>query len=243
MLTGNCCGQGGTLGNPVDINPGVVLPFDIPLPAGYKQNIPLIIPVPGQYDPNDIFGNLLTASTNSPASPTTTVVVIYTSTSTSFSTYPVTTTNSIGQQTIVETSSPVITISVGSSTSEETDPSDTGKHTSDSKPRKTCHTIAGGTPLTTLLAHIPLVSAVTLTAGMCLPGSDPLHIPKTPLPNHGPPCYANCHPCKSGACGGDKIDSLSDTGSSDPTDPTNTDDPDNPTDPDAGCENGEGPVK
>jgi hypothetical protein len=109
------------MANLVDINPSVVIPYDIPLPLGYKPNIPLIIPVPGGYDPDDVFGDIAIASTTTLNLPTTTVMVIYTTTYTSFSTYPVTTTNSIGQMMTIETSSPVITTSIGTSTSKGSD--------------------------------------------------------------------------------------------------------------------------
>jgi len=39
LITGTCCGYGGSVGNPIFISPGVQLPVDIPLPAGYTPTV------------------------------------------------------------------------------------------------------------------------------------------------------------------------------------------------------------
>ncbi|CAI7659594.1 unnamed protein product [Penicillium palitans] len=197
LLTGTCCGQGGNTSTPIEIPDNVVIPLDIPLPAGYKPNMPIIIPIPGLYDPDDVFGN-----PDSTATPTTTTL----------------------------------------------DDQYSGRHyrcrptggrdeDNQKNPRKTCRTIDASIPLTTFLPGIALPSSITLPAGICLhnnPDDDddhPLKIPPIQLPNTDPPCYKDCSPCQSGACGGDRSSSPSSAGSTNPDDPGNPDDPDNPHDP------------
>lgn len=65
LLSATCCGQNGNLTNPIVIPPGVPIPYDIPLPAGYTPNINITIPIPGTYDPNIVFGNGGTTTTSS----------------------------------------------------------------------------------------------------------------------------------------------------------------------------------
>ncbi|KAH7091907.1 hypothetical protein FB567DRAFT_557562 [Paraphoma chrysanthemicola] len=38
LITSTCCGTGGTVGNPITIQPNVPTPMDIPLPAGFTPN-------------------------------------------------------------------------------------------------------------------------------------------------------------------------------------------------------------
>lgn len=226
LLTGTCCGQGGNTSNPIEIPGNVVIPLDIPLPAGYKPNMPIIIPIPGLYDPDDVFGN-----PDSTATPTTTTLVPgFMTTITYYTTFPVTETDSTGTVTRT-TSTPVVTTAVVTSTTGGSD-EDNQKN-----PRKTCRTIDASIPLTTFLPGIALPSSITLPAGICLHNNpdddddDPLKIPPIQLPNTDPPCYKDCSPCQSGACGGDRSSSHSSTGSTNPDDPGNPDDPDNPHDP------------
>lgn len=40
LITSTCCGTGGTVGNPITIQPNVPTPMDIPLPAGFTPNQP-----------------------------------------------------------------------------------------------------------------------------------------------------------------------------------------------------------
>ncbi|KAE8315357.1 glycosyl hydrolase family 71-domain-containing protein [Aspergillus transmontanensis] len=235
LLTGTCCGQGGNTTNTVEIVPSLVIPLDIPLPSGFVPNVPIIVPVPGKYDPDEVFGNPTSTPTTTTTSSSTTLAAIitttFTTTYTSYSTFPVTQIDQNGQITTTTSSTPVVATSTGTTTTTSSGSKVTGSTDDNSgsnndddhtrKPRKTCRTIGAGTPLTTFLAHVPLPSSITLPAGMCLPGSDPLRIPPIPLPNTDPPCYKkDCSPCQKGACGGDRSSSGSSTGSTSPTDPT-----------------------
>lgn len=68
LLTGTCCGKGGSMSNPIYIPPNVTVPYDIPLPPGYKPSINITIPVAGGYDPTQLYGT----QTLPPSSTTTT---------------------------------------------------------------------------------------------------------------------------------------------------------------------------
>jgi hypothetical protein len=188
LLTGTCCGDGGYLGNPIEIPPGVTIPYDIILTSGYVPNVPITIGAPGSYDPNIVYGTATATTTRTTSSSGTPIIIIVTSTYTSESTF-VTTTSQGGTVSSKTTSSTVVTSTEG------------GGGGSNSKG---CGLFPPGTPLSTFFAGIPLASAITLPAGLCNPLPTPIIIPPGPLPNGDPPCFPPkvCTPCFAGACGG-----------------------------------------
>ena len=66
LLTGTCCGKGGSVGNPVYIPPSVTIPYDIILPPGYTPPANITIPIPGQYDPEVVYGTKTPTTTPAP---------------------------------------------------------------------------------------------------------------------------------------------------------------------------------
>lgn len=66
LLTGTCCGKGGSMSNPIYIPPDVPVPYDIPLPPGYVPSLNITIPAPGAYNPGEVYGTQMPTTTQPP---------------------------------------------------------------------------------------------------------------------------------------------------------------------------------
>lgn len=77
LLTGTCCGKGGSMSNPLYIPPGVPIPYDLPLPVGYVPSLNITIPVPGAYDPAVVYGTKTATPTPTTPVPTDTSSTTY----------------------------------------------------------------------------------------------------------------------------------------------------------------------
>jgi hypothetical protein len=235
LLTGTCCGRGGSVGNPVYIPPSVTLPYDIILPSGYTPPADITIPLPGQYDPEVVYGSKTAMTT------------------------PLSTTTGGGDQSTITTSGEnqstgttasndqsSTTYPAGIATGIPGDPDCSGL---------VCGCLPAGLPIRVFPGGTPLSAALTIPGGTCFPGSDNNDDngggggggggnsrPDPPSPCAGcppggivlpggfslggsdPPCYGNhCRPCQAGVCPDGTSDGEEDSNDSDDSDECESD--------------------
>ncbi|KAG9760638.1 pectin lyase-like protein, partial [Aureobasidium melanogenum] len=206
LITGTCCGYGGSISNPIEIPSGVVVPYDIPIPTGYVPSFNLSIPRPGTYDPDELFGGdfvfppgeLFATSTLAVTTTTTNGVLITTTVmsrvpkSSHTTTYVLTDDN--GHRTTATRVTP-------------DDPTKTRHpHTKGIRPDGSgctvgdCGCYPSGTVFDNLVAGIASTGSHVLPGGFCDPDHS-LVFPPASLPID-PPCYGSyCRPCTAGVCG------------------------------------------
>lgn len=181
LLSGTCCGYGGSLGNPVEIPPNVTIPYDIPLPTDYIPTWNITIPIPGGYDPDEVFGT---------------------------SYWPVTTTTTLVFSSSSSTAAGATVTTVPTTTGVTTGTGTRATGTDGDNPciQGDCGCYPADTPLQTLEAGVKVGAGNILPGGFCHTHTGggvvifptPISLPEDPI------CTGdNCRPCQVGVCGDD----------------------------------------